>query len=147
MLGTEAEASHHLGSTEEAGWGLCGGLSLGRTKVHTGGLLGGATRVGSNAAARGNGGLWQRTGGANGRKMKGKNDGLAFLRKTLIFTLCLLTVCNVTRRLSIRCYTVMKWTPWNISQIKALHASVSGQVLSHTARKTSTVTLPLQPRG
>lgn len=36
MLGTEAEASHHLGSTAEAGWELCGGLSLGGTKVHIG---------------------------------------------------------------------------------------------------------------
>lgn len=39
-------------------------------------------------------------GDANGRKMKGKNDGLAFLRKTDIYSLCFLTRCNVTRRLT-----------------------------------------------
>lgn len=101
MLGTEAEASHHLGSTEEAGLGLCGGLSLGGTKVHTGGLLGGVTRVGSNAPATGNEGLWQRTRRCKWQKDEREERWISFPEENSdIYSLCFLTRCNVTRRLT-----------------------------------------------
>lgn len=47
VLGTEAEASHHLGSTAEAGWGLCGGLSLGGMKCTQERLIGWGHQSGS----------------------------------------------------------------------------------------------------
>lgn len=72
--------------------------------------LGGAIRVGHpwdptlrmllGSFATGNGFVAKGQGSANGRKMKGTSNGLAFLWRTLTFTLYLPTVCNVTRRLT-----------------------------------------------